>query len=523
MILICSASYIDQDLATEVGRLPPAFLPIGNKRLFEHQVDFLRPLQDAIYISLPKSFTPSVFDLNLFKILNVSIIYVPDGLSLGNSILFCWAAVGINIDSITILHGDTLFSEVCPLGSDYLSVHRNYGSYSRARIENTSSEVSQYVNDFVDDSQFVLSGLFSFSVPQLLMQGILHESGDFIKAIDSYSKKRVLLHKSEGVWLDFGHLNSFFKSRSLLTTQRAFNDLAISPHVVKKSSSDHRKMLGEVNWFKSIPLNFRLYTPALIEDFSGNEEGKGYALEYLYLLPLSDLYVFGRLTTSFWEYVLNLSYSIIDKFSHCKPDSINLDSLNRLYKEKTFSRLNQLIQTDFWNVVVDYGFVGAEDLFTIVDVSCAYIKSVDEADVGIVHGDFCFSNILYDSRTEVLKLIDPRGVDCDGVLTIFGDSRYDVAKLYHSAVSCYDFIICGRYEVHGSDIIFYDSDRIEIMEGLFDSIFFDSGVFIKNEIIAINVLLFISMLPLHSDRPDRQLAMLLNALRLYKKLCNLNS
>ena len=30
------------------------------------------------------------------------------------------------------------------------------------------------------------------------------------------------------------------------------------------------------------------------------------------------------------------------------------------------------------------------------------------------------------------------------------------------------------------------------------------------------ILLFISMLPLHSDRPERQKAMLANALRLYK-------
>jgi hypothetical protein len=35
------------------------------------------------------------------------------------------------------------------------------------------------------------------------------------------------------------------------------------------------------------------------------------------------------------------------------------------------------------------------------------------------------------------------------------------------------------------------------------------------EIIAIVVHLFLSMLPLHSDRPDRQRAFLANALRLF--------
>ncbi|HHU9720033.1 TPA: hypothetical protein ACUKXN_005713, partial [Escherichia coli] len=35
------------------------------------------------------------------------------------------------------------------------------------------------------------------------------------------------------------------------------------------------------------------------------------------------------------------------------------------------------------------------------------------------------------------------------------------------------------------------------------------------EIMPLTTLLFLSMLPLHSDRPDRQKAMLFNALRIY--------
>ncbi|MNF05243.1 hypothetical protein D3C80_2049270 [compost metagenome] len=35
------------------------------------------------------------------------------------------------------------------------------------------------------------------------------------------------------------------------------------------------------------------------------------------------------------------------------------------------------------------------------------------------------------------------------------------------------------------------------------------------DIMPLTVLLFLSMLPLHADRPDRQEAMLVNALRLY--------
>ena len=58
----------------------------------------------------------------------------------------------------------------------------------------------------------------------------------------------------------------------------------------------------------------------------------------------------------------------------------------------------------------------------------------------IIHGDLCFSNILYGSLG-ILKLIDPRG--SFGLPSedpsIFGDPRYDLAKLFHSAYKGYGY------------------------------------------------------------------------------------
>jgi glycosyltransferase involved in cell wall biosynthesis len=68
-------------------------------------------------------------------------------------------------------------------------------------------------------------------------------------------------------------------------------------------------------------------------------------------------------------------------------------------------------------------------------------------------------------------------------------------------------------------IRFYDKDRLQLVEQAFDEVFCSAESFIsKNELTAINVHLFLSMLPLHHDRPERQLAMVMNAKRLYKKL-----
>ncbi|EFB3735278.1 capsular biosynthesis protein, partial [Escherichia coli] len=47
---------------------------------------------------------------------------------------------------------------------------------------------------------------------------------------------------------------------------------------------------------------------------------------------------------------------------------------------------------------------------------------------------------------------------------------------------------------------------------------FENSKFSYQEILAITTTLFLSMLPLHYDRPDRQLAFVATAINLYKEL-----
>ncbi|OAD84288.1 hypothetical protein ATN89_10965 [Comamonas thiooxydans] len=121
-----------------------------------------------------------------------------------------------------------------------------------------------------------------------------------------------------------------------------------------------------------------------------------------------------------------------------------------------------------------------------------------------------------------MKIIDPRGLNFKNDLSIHGDQRYDLAKLAHSVIGLYDFIIAGRYSIaydaDGFEIIKFDIDkRIDLIQKEFLKFDFMDGESVFN-IFPLVVLLFISMLPLHADRPDRQKAMLLNAIRIYKNM-----
>ena len=67
----------------------------------------------------------------------------------------------------------------------------------------------------------------------------------------------------------------------------------------------------------------------------------------------------------------------------------------------------------------------------------------------LIHGDFCFNNILCDPLYSAIRLIDPRGEAAPGNTFPpgYGDSRYDLVKLYHSIGGKYDSIVNNLFKV----------------------------------------------------------------------------
>jgi hypothetical protein len=163
-------------------------------------------------------------------------------------------------------------------------------------------------------------------------------------------------------------------------------------------------------------------------------------------------------------------------------------------------------------------------LIKVVEEVCSYIPPTVISNLSIVHGDFCFSNLFYDHRGGLIKMIDPRGSDKEVSLSLLGDSRYDLAKLNHSIIGRYDHIISGHFICHVNsalnfDLTVYDDDLLSNIQGLFlNSPIFSDMRSNHLTILAITSLLFFSMLPLHSDNPTRQMALLANALSLSEKV-----
>lgn len=141
----------------------------------------------------------------------------------------------------------------------------------------------------------------------------------------------------------------------------------------------------------------------------------------------------------------------------------------------------------------------------------------------LIHGDCCFSNILYGQDKHVLRFIDPRG--SFGKQGIYGDIRYDVAKLYHSVDGTYEAFINDKFDVTSSGNLHELTvrghlTRVEINHALdaFEKVFFPQ--YNKKQIKILQGCIFIGMCARHYDSLTRQHAMYLTGTRLLNEaLC----
>lgn len=513
MQLITSAAYINSELQSEFGEIPPSFLPLGNRRLFEHQRSILNADLDC-YLSVPESYLINKRDKQRLDELNITIVPVPSGLQLGDSIVFVLNYIGLYNEPLSILHGDTLFEKILRDTQDWFSVATSNDNYDWGKPKPKLGGNSQ-----------IFSGFFSFSDTPFLVKSLLRCGGKFIDAIHAYSDEIECEYHETYSWYDFGHTKTYYRSKSEFTTQRHFNNLSITPLTVRKSSSQISKIEAEAYWYKNLPLSLKPYAPSVYFHESRNGESE-YIIEYLPLAALNELYVFGGQPVLTWAAIFDACEAFILNCQAIKPETeLNFDSAN-FYLEKTGERLESFAYQQKVDLDASWKLNSKPfpSLNTVMDEINRIIQQNQESTITAFHGDFCFSNILYDFRQQRIKAIDPRGIDFRGEKSIWGDIQYDIAKLSHSVVGLYDFIMCGYYDLkktNNSLILDLPSDeRISNITSLFRSRTF-GGISANSPIIrAIEINLFLSMLPLHNDCPKKQFALLANGLRLFEKLNN---
>ncbi len=517
-LLVTSGAWCGTELQAEFGRLPPALLPLGNRRLFVHQHAALGAAADRILLSLPEEFALEEMDRAALDARGIEVVPVPPGLSLGQSVVYVLNVTGAATGPLRILHGDTLLEGLDLAAEDAVSVGPAAAGYSWGHVAREGDAVRAVTGPGGAGAE-VLTGYFAIAAPVLLIQAVTRRGGDFVAGLADYARQRPLRALEAARWLDFGHLNTYHRSRRQVTTERAFNRLAPGRRRVEKSGADPRKIEAEARWFAGLPEAMRIHAPAYL---GMRREGDrvSYAIEYLHLPTLSDLFVFGRLPPDAWARIFDACDEFLSACAaHPAPAGAEPASL---FGPKTLARLEEFAAARGLSLDAPARLDGRPlpGLRAMAEAAAARIP--EGAAASLVHGDFCFSNILYDTRAELVRVIDPRGLDGGRRFASHGDLRYDLGKLFHSVVGRYDHIMAGAARLRRDGPLdlrleLPDSAPLAAVERGFTERRF-AGMAVDGAIGAIGVLLFLSMLPLHADDPARQDTLLANAMRLFRRM-----
>jgi hypothetical protein len=446
--VVLSSQFITNDLLSDFGYIVPSDLPISNQPLSEYQLDSLNDFCDDIIFTLPKGYASSW--------IKNEVIYCPHGLTLRDVIEFVISKTTFATEYV-FYFGDTLLFMEYSESAIYIGEPRYH-----------------YPTWYYVDMANVFAGAFSIYRKDIVRLLSITETTNAL--LVELTKNLCNVFANE--WYDFGNYSTYYNSRKRFLESRHFNSIKVShDSMLTKYSNDYAKIFYEYFWLSHYtnlfpatcptPKNFKLY-----------RNGASYDIEYFALPSLSDLFVFGRKNESFWRDILQLCHKLIIKFRLSQVSSPNYSGF---YSLKVKERLG-------WNGYKDLDL--SEDFIQSQLSLALLLDSFDDVLVG-GHGDFCFSNLLFDTRTSTLKVIDPRGfLSRDMGQSLLVPTHYDVFKLAHSLISGYDIIIAsGKVPENDFPLI---NEFIDLFS-LTDRVLF-AGL----------SHLFFTMIPLHADRPDRQ-------------------
>jgi hypothetical protein len=492
------------------------------------QLALVEQLQERVVLTLPEDFELDDHDLHSLSRSQVVLCRTPASLSLGESLRRVLASYPLTTgEPLRILHGDTVQDDLALGQLDIVSVAENKGYYQRARVRAVEDRLIAAEYGYCVPGDAVLTGFMAFANGHLFAS-FLNEGSDFIAAVNRYANidaaSGLKIFPARG-WADCGHVNAYYRARAHHTAERAFNDLRVERHYIRKRGERHDKIRAELEWFRSLPDAMRHFVPQL-GNASADIDNAYYDIEYVYAMPASDLLVFGRLPDEEWDVIFDCCREFVADCAEYPAPPETAIGWRDLYLTKTCQRLEEFARLSNWGITVPTRIDG-RTFPSVLEVAHAAQRVIDEAsdpNLTLHHGDLCLSNILYDARAQRIRVIDPRGLTNDGVPTCFGDLRYDLGKLFHSIEGAYDFVVAGQISasscgvnsltVTGAVPVRIESIKVRFHR-IFEAMVTASGG--TRPIAAIAAQLFLSMLPLHAEDLGRQLAFLTRAVDLFDR------
>jgi hypothetical protein len=537
-LIIPSSKLVAIEMQNEFGAIPPILIPLMGRITLKKILESYNKNYSFAFVGIQEGSKTIEDYFNFFPDPTVILIRMSTSKSISDTIEKILLSDPIITESPIVLNfADTIIKDLNSelMGKDFISFTKTQETERWTLFQDVHGKIWN-----VSDKKYLINsstwktyiGQWGFSDSKKFLTILQEENQQdkpkaFYRSISRYAEEHaMILHESMN-WVDVGHVDNYFNARKQEVNTRFFNKILVkdATGTIVKTSSDNIKLVNELNWLITIPKELRYYVPTIF-DFSLDFKHPFGEMEFYSYPSLDDCFVYSKVDLDTWEKIFSKIFFIIKIASKYTVKDDNLKSdLESMYYSKTVERLERFSKEnpDLFNSASEMEADGKKlmPLKEVVDSLDDLILEFGVYDVDelqIIHGDLCFSNILYDNKHGLIKLIDPRGQF--GRYSIYGDVYYDLAKLSHSVIGLYDLIMFDQFkfkskEDHG--IVWWNPPNQAMIGKIFEKYLKKEG-FVINKTRFIEALLFLSMLPLHKDHPNRQHAMLVRGLSILTDL-----
>jgi hypothetical protein len=512
----------------------PALIPLGVKSSLLHQISFYQNKVGKIIILTNKEHFKEVSqeiypeflknEKNYFKIITCKTKNVNKTLE-----FFCKSIFFKNSE-------DYLVNLSTSIPEKFIS--KNSFGISKEKIiqQNWSSVILKkkiikkinYRKESIKTVSNAFIGIFRINGQKLKKLINLCKTDDQIEILDLCMKKYKQANLEYQKWLDVGHSANYFQTKKKLIVSRNFNKIEIhnTKGTIIKTSADFKKIENENLFIKKLPENLKIFFPQIIKR-KKNLNSSSFEMEYCAFPTLSETSLFWNIEKAEWKKCFETLSNILSEFKNY-TNNFSLDQYIQFYYVRLIKRTQTYIKSldiEFKNLFLAEEIIINNKKQKGLSILLPHIKQkiisiYRKEDFCIMHGDFCFNNILYEPYTSALKLIDVRGSFNSLKSTIYGDQKYDYAKLSHSAVHFYDYLIAGQYKFHKNNKkLFYEfliKENYKSISEECNNQIKKNGYNIKDIDFIVGIS-FLSMTALHKEDKLRQVIMFLHGISILNK------
>tara|TARA_B100000989_G_scaffold103203_1_gene75558 strand:- start:1606 stop:2943 length:1338 start_codon:yes stop_codon:yes gene_type:complete len=330
-------------------------------------------------------------------------------------------------------------------------------------------------------------------------------------------------------WYDSGHSTTYFETKISSFSSRFFNDIQYNykRNSIIKNSQEKIKLRKEINFYKNITSDLKVFFPILLNQFQ--EEKEFLELEYLPFPNLAEIFLFRKISPNRWETIVKSLFNIYSQFYLNNKSQKFLYDSSHLYSEKLNQRINILnelaesLDNNLLKEILNNGIKVNNNILPSLKITNnklqKELKKIEkQRPLTFGHGDLCFNNILIEPISGGIKLIDPKA---DSILNNkigFLDPFYDLAKLNHSFQCFYDSIVNNMFSISCNkdqyELKIFKPFNYEVANFYFQKIFLDNLIDKKLLRILISNL-FLSMVPMHKDDEQKMGAFLIIGISLF--------